>query len=176
MKNIIVALFGLFLFSNSCTSQTYLESGILNSIVQQEQFTFMAENVNITNGDVMNTINSLPGASSARMQQLSYGYAIVFENKEMTINLPYFGRTYTPSRDMDKAGFNFTSKDYRIKTEEGKKGKKILTVKPNDISYINTIYIEIEANGKSYVSISANDRQPISFSGYIMKNAVKKEK
>ena len=176
MKNIILALFGLFLWTNSCTSQTYVESGLLNSMLEQEQFTFMAERVNISNQDVMNAINSLPGGSSARMQSLSYGYDIVFENNEMIVHLPYFGRTYNPSPDPNKAGFYFTSKEYKITKKEGKKGGKTLTIKPNDIDYVDAIYIEISSNGKSYVSINANDRQPISYSGYIMKNAIKKEK
>ena len=176
MKNIILTLLGLFLFTTSCTSQTYVESGVVNSLVEQEQFTFMAESVNITNQDVMNAMNSLPGGSSARMQQLSYGYDIVFENKEMTVNLPYFGRTYNSSRMQDNGGFNFTSKDYSLSKKEGKKGQIVLTVKPNDIKTINAIYIEISPKGKAFVSINSNDRQPISFSGYIMKNEIKKEK
>lgn len=173
MKNIILLLFGLFAFTSSCTSQTYIESGLLNSMVEKEQFTFMAERVNITNQDV---INSLPGGSAARMQNLSYGYNIVFENKEMKVNLPYFGRTYNPSRNPDQSGFFFTSKDYTITEKDGKKGGKTLTVRPKDVNNVDTIYIEISGNGKCFVSIDANDRQPISFSGYIMKNEIKKEK
>lgn len=172
MKNIILVLFGLFVF-NSCTSQTYVESGLLSSMVEQEQFTFMAERVNITNQDV---INSLPGGSVARMQNLSYGYNIVFENKEMKVNLPYFGRTYNSSRDPNQSGFFFTSKDYTIAEKEGKKGGKTLTVKPKDVDNVDAIYIEISANGKCFVSIDANDRQPISYSGYMMKNEIKKDK
>ena len=176
MKNIISALFAIFLFANSCTSQTYVESGLLSSMIEKEQFTFMAERVNITNMDVMNTINSIPGASAARMQDLDYGYDIVFENKELNVHLPYFGRAYNAPRDASDRGYNFTSKDYSVEKKEGKKGKITLTVKPNDVKNISAIYIEIEKNGKAYVSINSNDRQPISFSGYIKKNEIKKEK
>lgn len=176
MKNIILALFGIFLFANSCTSQTYVESGLLSSMIEKEEFTFMAERVNITNQDVINSMNSLPGGSAARMQNLDSGYDIELVNKIMTVNLPYFGRTYNSSRDPSKAGLYFTSKDYTIEKKDGKKGKKILTIKPNDVNYILAIYIEITSNGKAYVSVNATDRQLISFSGYIKKNEIKKEK
>ena len=142
-------------------------------MIEKEEFTFMAERVNITNQDV---INSLPGGSAARMQNLSYGYDIIIENKEMKVNLPYFGRTYNPSRDPDQSGFFFTSKEYTIIVKEGKKGAKTLTVKPKDVNNVDAIYIEISGNGKCFVSIDANDRQPISYSGYLMKNEIKKEK
>ena len=174
MKKILLALFGILFFTSSCTSQNYIESGLLNTIVQQKQFTFMAERVDILSPDVVNVINSIPNSSYARMQDLDYGYDIVFENNEMIVYLPYFGRTYNPSRDLDKAGFKFTSKDFTIDEKEGKKGKKLLTIKPNDVNNVNAIYMEISPNGKCYVSINANDRQPISFTGYIMKNEVKK--
>lgn len=176
MKNLIIALFGIFLFANSCTSQVYIENGLLNKIVAQQEFTFVAERANITNGDVINAINAIPGASSARLQELGYGYDIVFENKEMKVHLPYFGTTYNPSLSRDEIGFNFTSKDFTIESKDGKKSGKTLTIRPNDIKYINAIYIEISSSGKAFVSINANDRQPISFSGYIKKNDLKKEK
>lgn len=176
MKNIILALFGIFFFTNSCTSQTYVENGLLTSMIEKEEFTFMAEKVNITNQDVINTMNSLPGGSSARMQNLDYGYDIVFEDKEMTVHLPYFGRTYTASRNSNENGYTFTSKDYSIEKSEGKKGKIILKVKPNDNSKVSAIFIEITSNGKAYVSIDSNDRQPISYIGYIKKNEMKTAK
>lgn len=175
MKNILLTLVGFFLFSN-CTSQNYIEKGLLNTLVEQEQFTFMAERANIMNQDVINAMNSLPGGSSSRLQQLDYGYDIIFTNKEMRVNLPYFGRAYNSTRDQDNIGFRFTSKDYSIEKKEGKKGGKILTIKPNDINNINVLYLEISPNGKAYLSISANDREPGSYSGYIMKNEIKKEK
>lgn len=176
MKNIVLALFGIFFFANSCTSQTYVESEILSSIIQKEEFTFIAEKANITNQDVINTMNSIPGGSVARLQNLGAGYDLALDNKELKVNLPYFGRTYNATMNSDRIGFFFTSKDYSIEKKEGKKGKKILTIKPNDINYISAIYIEISSNGKAYVSVNANDRQPISFSGYIMKNEMMKDK
>lgn len=176
MKNIILALFGIFFFANSCTSQTYVESELLTSMMEKEEFTFMAEKVNITNPDVMNAMNSIPGGSTARLQELGYGYDIVLDHNEMKVHLPYFGRTYNPARGQDKTGLYFTSKDYSVEKKDGKKGKKIFTVRPNDINYISAIFIEISSNGRAYVSVNANDRQPISFSGYIKKNEIKEEK
>ncbi|MFC6267244.1 DUF4251 domain-containing protein [Frigoriflavimonas asaccharolytica] len=174
MKNIIFALFAVFFIANSCTSQTYIENGLLNKIIEQEEFTFMAEKANIDNADVLNIMNSLPGSATNRIQNLDYGSGIVFHNKEMKVNLPFFGRTYN-ARNRENGGFVFTSKEYTIEKKAGKKGQQILTISPKDAEYVNKIYLEINTNGKTYVSISSNDRQPMSFIGYIMKNEDLKE-
>ena len=51
------------------------------------------------------------------------------------------------------------------------KGNTLFRIRPNDVSHINLINIEIYKNGKAFVSIDASDRQPISFDGYIAANA-----
>ncbi len=38
------------------------------------------------------------------------------------------------------------------------------------------MYIEIFKNGKAFVSMKSNDRQPITYDGYVSKNEVKQEK
>lgn len=176
MKKIILAIFGLILFTSRCTSQTYMESGVLTSVMAQEEFTFRANKVNVNNQDVINSMNALPGGSVGRMQSLTPGYDIVFKNKEMQVYLPYFGRTYSTSTNNGNLTFDFTSKDFSIDKKEDKNGKKTWTIKPNDINYISAMYLEIYSNGKAYLSINANDRQPASYNGFIMKNEVKKEK
>ena len=51
--------------------------------------------------------------------------------------------------------------------EEGKKGKIILTISPNDVSKVNALHFEIHENGRAYLSVDSQDRQPISFDGYL---------
>lgn len=158
----------------SCTSQTVLDPKTLEEFTNSNQFTFMATRANPANSDVLNIINSMPNAASARMLNLEHGYTMVLKEKEMEITLPYFGRMYTPSYDTSKNSFRFTSKDFSITKNQNKKRNWIYTLKPKDADNVKTIYLEIYKNGNAYLSIDAIDRQPISYDGYLMKNEIKK--
>jgi hypothetical protein len=118
---------------------------------------------------------SLPNNNSARMLDLDYGYSVVIKEKELDVNLPYFGRLFNPSYDTSKNSYNFNSKDFTVSKLQNKKGNWVFTVSPKDLSNVRVIYIEIFKNGGAYVSIDSNDRQAISYDGYIMKNEVEKE-
>ncbi len=56
--------------------------------------------------------------------------------------------------------------------------KRTWTVKiqPKDVNTVEEMYIEIFKNGKAFVSMKSNDRQPITYDGYVSKNEVKQEK
>jgi hypothetical protein len=157
----------------SCASQNGLDSQLVEEILSKDQFTFMATRANPTNNDVMNVINSLPNASSSRMLNLDYGYDVVIKEKEITVTLPYFGRLYNPSYDSSKNSYRFTSKDFSINKKQDKKGNWVYTINPKDTENVRTLYLEVYKNGKAYLSIDSNDRQPISYDGYIMKNEIK---
>lgn len=170
MKKTILLIFSLMLFQ-SCTSQNYLDQNTVNQLVESSNFTFMAQRASPSNFDVINVMNSLPGSTTSRVMDLSYGYTITFKDKEMTVTLPYYGRNFTGGSTYgNDNSFRFTSKDYTVSHTAGKKNKILLQVKPNDVRNINMIYFDISPNGKAYVSVNANDRTPISYDGYIMRN------
>ena len=174
MKKIFLASFVFILMIlQSCASQNGLAPQLVEEILSKDQFTFMATRANPTNNDVMNVINSLPNASSSRMLNLDYGYDVVIKEKEITVTLPYFGRLYNPSYDSSKNSYRFTSKDFSINKKQDKKGNWVYTINPKDTENVRTLYLEDYKNGKAYLSIDSNDRQPISYDGYIMKNEIK---
>lgn len=175
MKNtVLMGVMFLLTFLLSCNSQTYIDQKTLEDITASNQFTFMAKRANPTNFDVINVMNSLPNSNSARMLDLDYGYTIVIKEKQLEVNLPYFGRLFNPSYDTTKNSYNFTSKDFTLNKVQNKKGNWVYTITPKDVNNVRIIYLEIFKNGNTYVSIDSNDRQAISYDGYIMKNEIKK--
>ncbi len=172
MKKTIFIFLGMFLLAfQSCSSQIYMEKTALEKVIAEEQFTFMAQKANPVNQDVMNIANSIPNYSSSRMLDLDYGYTLEMKNKELIATLPYFGRSYGGNTyNTDKQSLRFTSKDYQIQKSLSKKGNYVFRIIPNDVSHIRLIIIEIYKNGKAFVSVDANDRSPISYDGFIMKN------
>lgn len=174
MKKIFLASFVFVLMIlQSCASQNGLDPQLVEEILSKDQFTFMATKANPTSNDVNNIINSMPNVASARMLNLDYGYDVVIKEKEITVTLPYFGRMYTPSYDSSKNSYRFTSKDFSISKKQNKKGNWVYTIKPKDADGVKTLYLEVYKNGNANLSIDSNDRQPISYEGYIMKNETK---
>lgn len=176
MKNIlkIVLALSLVIVTGSCSTQNNIPSEKVNVLLQNQEFTFVAERAVPTNMDVINVMNSLPNSSSARILNLDYGYTLVIKKEEIVATLPYYGRMFTPSFDMNKNSYRFTSKDFTINKTAGKKGSSIYTISLSDQPNIRKMILEVYGNGKSYLSINSNDRQPISYDGYIMENEVKK--
>ncbi len=175
MKNFVLMIFGFFaIMLSSCSSQTYLDQNTLNQVLENKEFTFMAEKALPTSYDAMRVANSIPNYNSSRMTNLDYGYSIIIKKDELISVLPYFGRMYNPSYNTDKNSLRFTSKDYRIESTDGRKNSKVFVIIPNDVNHIRRMILEVFPTGRAYLSVDANDRQPISYDGYLMKNEVKK--
>ena len=174
MNKIFIVAAGIFLLglNTSCSTQTYLDKDTVSQVISNQEFTFMAQKANPLDTSVNNVMNSMPGMTN-RILNLDYGYTVKVEKDKLTVNLPYFGRSYTPSYNSTNIGFNFESKDFSIYKAEGKKKSQLLTFNIKDQNTFKKFYLEIFENGRAYLSIDSNDRQPISYDGFIMKNEVK---
>ncbi|MDF2933961.1 MAG: hypothetical protein K0R36_3292 [Chryseobacterium sp.] len=173
----IISVFILILFFQSCSAQNTSDSQTVNTLVSSEEFTFHAERANPMNYDVINVVNSIPNAPQLRTFQISgENYGIEIKKGLMEVTLPYFGRTFNASYGASDTSYRFTSKDYTVSKTQSKKGNWIYKIKPNDVKNVSDINIEIYKNGRALTSIRSNDRQPISYDGYISKNEEIKEK
>ena len=177
MKNLINILSAavLLILMNSCTSTANLPSAKVTELLRNGEFTFMAEQAQPSNYDVVNVMNSLPRSSSSRMLDLDYGYTIVLKKSELRVELPYFGRMYSPSYDTANNSYRFTSKDFTVSQQTGKKQSSVYTIITKDQPNIRRIIMEVFSSGKTYVSIDSNDRAPISYDGYLMENEAAKK-
>lgn len=177
MKNIfkIISTGILMILMNSCASQSSITPEHVSELLNKGEFTFMAERANPTGSDVVNIMNSLPNSTSSQILNLDYGYTMEIKKNELTLTLPYFGRMYTPNYDNTKNSYRLTSKDFTMTHSSGKKGSTLYTILPKDQQNIRRIMLDVYKNGKAYLSIDANDRQGISYDGYIMENVVAKK-
>lgn len=175
----IIPFFVLVLLFQNCSSQNTVSSQMVNTLVSSDEFTFHAERANPTNYDVINVINSMPNATSTRILQLDAGsYIIQIQKDKLEVVLPYFGRTFNPTYGGNSSdnSYRFTSKDFTIAKSQDKKGNWIYKIKPNDVKNVSDINIEVFKNGKAFTSVRSNDRQPITYDGYISENEKAKEK
>lgn len=169
MKTFIKGLFyAVILVQISCTAQNRQDISSINSLLSNDEFTFSAERAIPTSVDAINILNTLPGGSTQRILNLDEGYGLTIKKEEISANLPYFGQTYSAAVAMtDRTGIRFVSKDFEI--QKGKPSKKSETyiIHPKDQKYVRTLILEVFSNGKAYLSINSNDRQPISYEGNI---------
>lgn len=177
MKNLINILCAavLFILMYACAATPNMPSAKVAELLRNGEFTFMAERALPSNYDVVNVMNSLPRSSSSRMLDLDYGYTIVLKKSELRVELPYFGRMYNPSYDTSNNSYRFTSKDFTVSQQTGKKGSSVYTILTKDQPNIRRIMMEVFSSGKTYVSIDSNDRAPISYDGYLMENETVKK-
>lgn len=177
MKNLFKISIAFFTMTTvwSCSSQNNGTSENITSLLEKNQFTFIAQHATPTNADVVNAMNSFPGGSSARMLNLDSGYTIEIQSNELNITLPYFGRMYTANMDPSKNSYRFSTKDFTINKNEGKKGSSVYNIVANDNQNVRKINMQVFKNGKTYVFIDSNDRQSISYEGYITENVTAKK-
>jgi len=159
------------IFQN-CSSQSGTDSQTVSMLVNSQNFSFRAERATPTNYDVINVMNSLPNSTSTRILDLTgSNYSIDLRKDKLEVVLPYFGRVFNPTYgNTSQNSYRFTSKDFTVNTTQGRKGKSIVKIKVNDANTVDEITIEVFKNGKAFTSIRSNDRQPISYDGYITKN------
>ena len=172
-KIIVAVFFGVCL--NSCGSQTHITPEKVNALLQSKEFTFMAVKANPTSYDVVKVMNSLPTSSASQILNLDYGYTLEIKKDKITAQLPYFGRMYSPSYNTENNSYRFTTKDFTMNENEGRKGSVIFTILPKDEQNIRRIVLEVFKNGKAYLSIDSNDRQLITYDGYLMENQMEKK-
>ncbi|PIF44041.1 uncharacterized protein DUF4251 [Chryseobacterium sp. 52] len=169
----LIFIFGFLFFFQSCSSQASLDSKTVDTLVDSEEFTFYAQRANPMNYEVINAIGSIQNAPAARMLQLDGSYSIELKKNNLEVVLPYFGRMFNASYNTSDSSYRFTSKDFTIKKSQNKKGTWTLKIKPNDVRNVDEINIEVFKNGKAFVSMRSNDRQPITYDGYVSKNEEK---
>ncbi|MDQ1857883.1 MULTISPECIES: DUF4251 domain-containing protein [unclassified Chryseobacterium] len=173
----LLMIFGFLFFFQSCASQGSSDPKTVNTLVDSQEFTFYAQRANPTNYDVINVMNSMPNATATRILNLNGDYTIDVSKNTLDVVLPYFGRLFNPTYgNTSDNSYRFTSKDFTVNKTQNKKGTWTLKFKPKDVRNVDEVNIEIFKNGKAFVSMRSNDRQPITYDGYISKTEVKQEK
>lgn len=100
-------------------------------------------------------------------KQLTTEYTIRVSTDSLISDLPYFGRAYQATPGSAEGGIKFTSTSFDYATVNRKKGGWNITIKPKDVKSIQELILTVFDNGSASLNVNCNDRQPISYSGYI---------
>lgn len=131
----------------------------IGELVKSRQFVFKAQSASPTSG---------------RTRQLTSEYGLWVKKDTVVSALPYFGRAYSAPVDPTSGGINFTSTDFEYTETEGKKGGWQIEIKPKDNRDVQQMSLSISTSGYGTLQVRSNNRQNISFYGYVDKPGKKK--
>jgi hypothetical protein len=146
----------LFFFITYCFAQMSFAQDSTKSIrskIEGKDFVFKAQTATPAKGGI---------------RQLTSDYDLKIKGDSLISYLPYYGRAYAGA-DLNEGGIQFTSTKFDYKMKAKSKGGWDITIKPKDTRDVNQMTLSISENGYSYLTVISNNRQTISFNGYIEK-------
>lgn len=121
-------------------------------LIQSKNFVFKATSASPTGG---------------RVWQLTSDYSFRVAEDTVRADLPYFGRAYSAPINPSDGGINFSSSQFDYKSETRKKGGWQILVQPKDHNDVRQMVLNVTKSGNATLQVFSNNRQPISFNGYI---------
>lgn len=105
------------------------------------------------------------------LQQLTSTYDLRILHDTVISNLPYFGRAYTAPMNPAQGALSFTATatGYRVKTK--KKGTCEISITTRAAGDTQRMLLTVFDNGTASLQVSSNNRDPITFSGYVREEA-----
>ncbi|MGI4750892.1 MAG: DUF4251 domain-containing protein [Janthinobacterium lividum] len=163
-------VFSLIAFFNSAQAQNtraqkkLAKIAAVKKMVDNQNYVFMAQFANPLG---WRTIN------------LNYNYDVVISKDSIDSYLPYYGRAYVAPinpTDPSETGIQFKSKQFDYQNSPSKKGSWEVTIVPHDIKETRKFILNISDEGYASLNVTSNNRQSITFNGYITENVPKTQK
>ena len=124
------------------------------ALIESQRYSFQAQSLTAQRGGT---------------RQLTSGYFIKVSKDTVMADLPYVGRSYSPSMNPTDSGIKFTSTDFEYTVTPKKKGGWKILIQPRDVRSSPRISISASAKGYASVQVSSNDKAGISYYGTIAK-------
>lgn len=157
-------------YKSFLTAIFFLSAFLLNGQLAMAQKTDSAKAASVTKLiDSQHYIFYAESATPMKGKQrfLSPEYTVHIAKDTVASDLPYFGRAYSASINPTDGGIKFTSTSFDYKVEVRKKGGWEVTIKTKDVTQTQNLSFTIYENGKAYLRVTSNNRQSISFDGYV---------
>lgn len=135
-----------------------------NSLSKEEVILSMTEKIESSNYTFIPR-TAIP--MSAKSVNLDYSYSLRVSKDTITAYLPYFGRAYTAPVSSNDGGIKFTSTDFNYSVSDKKKGTWDVSIETKDTQRRFSLVMKVGDTGYTSLTVSENNRQPISFYGKI---------
>ncbi|MFT4153448.1 DUF4251 domain-containing protein [Parafilimonas sp.] len=149
MKKIISPLFSLILMGGLYAQDS---ASAVKSLLDSKRYSFIPQTMSPARGT---------------MRPLTGGFSLDVKGDSLAVYLPYTGRAYSAPIDPSDAGYNFTSTNYDYAIKKGKKNRYEISMKIKDRFSGTEFYLTVFDNKSASLQASSNDKQSISYNGYI---------
>jgi len=100
-------------------------------------------------------------------RQLTSDYFLKLNKENLSVNLPYYGRSFTTNYPPTDISTEFKTTQFTYKSDTLKKGGWDITIIPKNEANASKISLSITTSGYCTLRISSNSREPISYYGTI---------
>jgi hypothetical protein len=100
-------------------------------------------------------------------RQLTSDYFLKLDNANLSVDLPYYGRSFTTIYPPTDLMTEFKTTQFSYQSDTLKKGGWDITIVPKNQSNASKIRLSITTSGYCTVQVSSNSREPISYYGTI---------
>lgn len=167
MKAIIYlakSAFFILLFTGTClyhaeAQKTHDKKSMIQNSIDARQYIFVAQ-----------TATPLRGGG---LRQLTSSYDLRVSKDTVVSNLPYFGRAYVAPMNPAEGGLNFTSLSSAYAVKMKKKGTREITINTKSADDTQRMLLTVFDNGSASLQVTSNNRDPITFSGYVKETGSK---
>ena len=102
-----------------------------------------------------------------RVRQLTTEYGLSLNNDSLSVDLPYFGQSYSADFAATDLSIQFNTTEFSYVANPAKKGGWEITIIPKNQPSANKIYMSVSSSGYGTVQVTSNNRDPISYYGTI---------
>jgi hypothetical protein len=153
----LILLFVLASFFQGFAQQTKEEKkqqeyAQIQNLINSKNYVFVAQ-----------TVLPLGG----RTRNLTSTYDLKVSGDTVISDLPYFGRAFAAPIDPTEGGIRFTSTDFNYNVNERKKGGWDIEILPKDAKDVRQMLLNVTESGYGSLQVISNNRQQISYNGYI---------
>lgn len=145
---IAILLFGKISVAQSLKAE---DSSSIQSMVEAQRFVFKAQSAQPARG---------------RVVHLNSDYDLTISGDTLRSYLPYFGRAYSAPMNT-RGGIDFTSSNFQYNKTNRKKGGWDIAIKPSDGNDVREMHLTVFENGSASLRVLSNNREVISFNGYL---------
>ena len=106
------------------------------------------------------------------VQQVTPDFDITITKDTIICYLPYYGRAYSAGYGDNTSPLNFTSTKFNYTVKEKTKGGWDISIITKDTKENTELNLSVSVNGYGSLRASSNNREPISFTGYITERKI----
>lgn len=135
----------------------------LGKMIQAENFVFNATNANPQRMDILSI---LPNGGQ-QLQHLGPGYFVSIVKDSLSVNLPFYGRSYEANMDSRDNGIEFKTKKFKYSYSKNKRGFYDVTIDVDQQKSADKLILKVSEDGYSTLQVHSVRRDQMYFYGNI---------